>query len=486
MRWVRPRALVALAQRRQAPVGTTREMTTGRGSREDYITRIEQSCLCPAADKIMDDPCVTQSAPLLFGTDPWASHVSTRHVPDDLVRCNTAGVDSDSQEGPTPDCGWLEVVYPFSTDLPLRNAWSGFGGAGWAPLRLGKFYEALDAITADVAYRHVKLGGADVNKLSLVTAAHLDSMKLRPSSLHKDMKMRSYVISTGRSSIEVRTDIFQASDGDGSDQLITFTHTVMVALDSESLQAGGKPRSIPVPALVVHEDDAGGQERLALAAHHQTHRKNRQALTMSLHDNASNPPTPGEMEGVHALFREAVAQREIGVADRNRRFMTDTEITSSVLVYSEQRNMHGKLFGGFIARHAYETGFIAAYNFTGRPPVPLGFDQIIFSNAVAVGDLVRFTAKVVHSQGRVFRVWVTVDVIDPQDEEHRSRTNKLQFTFLQTGPEDSLRTVLPETYPEILMHLDASRWYKWQGANEARFKDILDGEGDAGKGDSSN
>ena len=139
---------------------------------------------------------------------------------------------------------------------------------------------------------------------------------------------------------------------------------------------------------------------------------------------------------------------------------------SSTVVFPNDRNVHGKAFGGFVIRSAYDLAYLAARYFTrGKPFVPVGFDDAIFLLPVAIGDMVRFeaqllalsaqaaggyrvarlpaapttrtthpdppppppapahrqvrfTARVVHSgEDGVFRVFVTMDVIEPTDPD---------------------------------------------------------------------
>eukprot|EP01043_Picozoa_sp_COSAG02_P071380 COSAG02_NODE_13018_length_1459_cov_1.544853_3_plen_63_part_01 len=61
-----------------------------------------------------------------------------------------------------------------------------------------------------------------------------------------------------------------------------------------------------------------------------------------------------------------------------------------MVVFPEERNAHGKLFGGFIAQHAFEQAYCAVFKFTRIAPIPLGFDEMIFERPVSIGDLVKF------------------------------------------------------------------------------------------------
>ncbi len=47
-----------------------------------------------------------------------------------------------------------------------------------------------------------------------------------------------------------------------------------------------------------------------------------------------------------------------------------------------------------------------------------GIDEAVFVQPVEMGDMVRFTARVVHTgEDGIFRVFVTMDVIEPTDPD---------------------------------------------------------------------
>ena len=144
--------------------------------------------------------------------------------------------------------------------------------------------------------------------------------------------------------------------------------------------------------------------------------------------------------------------------------MKDSEMSTVLVVYSEQENRFGSLFGGFIAQNAYELAYLTAFAFNGEVPECAGFDEMIFREAVNIGDLVRFTARVVHTHGRVMRILVTVQVQNPRDLEQQSQTNSLMFVFLQ--PHLRVLEILPDSYDEVLMYLDARRWQIERGPGE--------------------
>ena len=122
---------------------------------------------------------------------------------------------------------------------------------------------------------------------------------------------------------------------------------------------------------------------------------------------------------------------------------------------------------------AYDLAYLAARYFTrGQPFVPIGFDEALFLQPVAISDMVRFTARVVHSgDDGVFRVFVTMDVIEPTDPDRLpQRTSQLMFVFAASPA--CRRTVLPTTYQEVIMHVKAARNHAARGLSPTVRMDL--------------
>ena len=93
---------------------------------------------------------------------------------------------------------------------------------------------------------------------------------------------------------------------------------------------------------------------------------------------------------------------------------------------------------------------------------------------MSIGDHVTFIARVVHSTRRTCRVVVTVEVRDPCDRNSiPKRSNRITFLF---GGEDFPDKILPNTYPEILMQVDAQRRSLVEGPMDAEVDQILHGD----------
>ena len=66
-------------------------------------------------------------------------------------------------------------------------------------------------------------------------------------------------------------------------------------------------------------------------------------------------------------------------------------------MFPQDRNLHGKAFGGILMRLAFELCFTNAAIFASRPMRFLSLDEITFRLPVPIGAVLRLTSKVVHT-----------------------------------------------------------------------------------------
>lgn len=72
------------------------------------------------------------------------------------------------------------------------------------------------------------------------------------------------------------------------------------------------------------------------------------------------------------------------LADRNSILMRDTRLENAIICQPQQRNMHGRIFGGFLMRRAFEIAFSTAYVFGGIRPLFLEVDHVDFRRPVSM------------------------------------------------------------------------------------------------------
>lgn len=386
-------------------------------------------------------------APFLCDVNPLAEQRLKFH------RCESAIVG-------TPSYSTVETTWPISSDPILARDVGDV--QRWSAIRLGKFYETLDALTADSAYLHTD---GHAKGLALVTAGHYFSRKLTRTFPDVDFSMRCYPTAVGNSSIEIRTDAIQHN------KLVNFCHTIMVCVDRETL----RPVKGMIPPLLNDPMDAGQEERSKLADLHNQVRKQRAESSISLHSrNLSAPPNDVEMRKIHALHRQATLHSSSFSSIEN---VSDHSYSTAFIVFPEQRNVHGKTFGGYVVSQAFDCAYVAATRYVkGRPFAAIGMDEASFLQPIGIGDLIDFHCRVVHSDPAlgVFRVSVYVTVLDKQDptREKITRTNYLRFIF--AAEPKSIPMVLPRSYSEILGYVNAERRHSVEPVSDSSLADIAE------------
>ena len=72
------------------------------------------------------------------------------------------------------------------------------------------------------------------------------------------------------------------------------------------------------------------------------------------------------------------------LADRDSILLRDTRLENSLICQPQQRNIHGRIFGGFLMHRAFELAFSTAYAFAGMVPCFLEVDHVDFLRPVSI------------------------------------------------------------------------------------------------------
>jgi acyl-coenzyme A thioesterase 9 len=120
----------------------------------------------------------------------------------------------------------------------------------------------------------------------------------------------------------------------------------------------------------------------------------------------------------------------------------------------QQRNLSGRIFGGFLLRRAFELAFATTYVFGGAKPKFHSVADMNFLRPVEVGDLMRVRARVLHSAqtscGRpVVDVEVEALVTKPESMQSEvSNTFMFKFYVGERNEGRVARRVLPSSREE--------------------------------------
>lgn len=366
---------------------------------------------------------------------------------------------------------WVELLLPFSTSDSLREAMLKFDRK---TIRYGKLFELIDALAGDVGYRHVGLhcgpneSESSASDFYVVTASVDGMLAFADVSAHEDLKLQGYVTWVGSSSMEVQINIIQAPSV-GSDRLIGSTQFIMVARERLTGQAYKVPGldAVPEDLQLGH---ARSNARKGLA---------RQSLNIL-------PPNAGEIEEMHSLFlksqflklqKRALVNNNSSVTDLRSRlqglerggtdlissapkpfkYMKHTTMSTTQIMHYQNRNVHGKVFGGFLLRIGFEIGFIAASCFFQTESLCRfhSVDDVQFVRPADVGSFMEFEATAIFSKGRFLVVAVEVNDIDISTS-FKSKTNSFSFVF-SCDDESRVKDVMPRDYSEFIRHLEGRR-----------------------------
>ena len=127
------------------------------------------------------------------------------------------------------------------------------------------------------------------------------------------------------------------------------------------------------------------------------------------------------------------------------------------LMQFQQRNIHGKIFGGHLMRMGFEIGYITAACFFGNEAGTHfhAVDDIQFVRPANVGSVMEFVGTATFSKPPYVVVEVVVQDVNVATGI-KSRTNQFSFVFA-CDIEADVPDVIPREYDEYIKHLQGKR-----------------------------
>lgn len=185
-------------------------------------------------------------------------------------------------------------------------------------------------------------------------------------------------------------------------------------------------------------------------------------------------PDLDETKIIHSLWRKQVLWHDTSTKDQkpsNVQWLDSTKLHSAAIMQPQYRNRHHfMIFGGFLLRSSYELAFCCAASFARSRPRFLSLDPSTFETPVPVGSVLYLSSTVVYTDPEVdisenkstekehgnkkTRVLVRVDSY-VRNIEHGEK--KSTGTFNYSFEVDGDVRVMPKTYGEFMMYIDAKR-----------------------------
>ncbi|XP_010908727.2 acyl-coenzyme A thioesterase 2, chloroplastic [Elaeis guineensis] len=358
----------------------------------------------------------------------------------------------------TPSQSRTSIIYNFSSDYILREQYRD----PWNEVRIGKLLEDLDALAGTIAVKHCSDDDSTTRPLLLVTAS-VDKMVLKkPLRVDTDLKIEGAVTWVGRSSIEIQIEVTQSQQDNSipSESIALTANFTFVARDSKT----GK--SAPVNRLTPETES----EKL-LYKEAEARDKWRKRKREEQRRETENGGHRFHGEKLKILLAEGRVFCDLpALADRDSILMRDTSLENSLICQPQQRNLHGRIFGGFLMNLAFELAFSTAYAFVGQMPCFLEVDHVDFLKPVDVGDFLRLKSCVLYTQLEnpqepLINIEVVAHVTRPELRTSEV-SNTFYFTFtvnpnaLKNGLR--IRNVVPATEEEarrVLERIDAETMF---------------------------
>ncbi|XP_031344032.1 acyl-coenzyme A thioesterase 9, mitochondrial-like isoform X1 [Photinus pyralis] len=339
---------------------------------------------------------------------------------------------------------FVSALIPLSSDLELQDKYVSFLGH----VRVGRLLEDMDIFAVYVAQKHIlnpKQPKEKHSPYSLVTALvdKIDFTDYLPKCQpNEDIRLSGHVSWVGTSSMEVVVWLEQKSHGVW--RKLTRALFLIAARDPMAQKA-----AVINPLIATTDEEreilAGGETR-----------KKQRKLEQSQHLTKVIPDAE-EQSIIHGLFVRSVD--EVSLKSRKLPagcvWMEDCTLSNIIFSHPEDRNLHHKVFGGFLMRQAMELSWALGYIFSKYRPALKSISNISFNRPVDVSSLIRMHAYVVFTQLQYIQVTVYAECWD-SGSGMTATSNTFHFTY---EVPDQVPEVFPRSYQDAMMYIDGRRHF---------------------------
>ncbi|XP_054266667.1 acyl-coenzyme A thioesterase 9, mitochondrial-like [Macrosteles quadrilineatus] len=334
------------------------------------------------------------------------------------------------------------AMIPLSSSVSLQERYVSILGN----VRFGRLMEDMDIFAAWVAMNYIHNPKQPENMptpyvIVTVLVDHIAFTDFNPKP-QLDIRVSGHVSHVGKSSIE--TTVWLEQEHLGEWHKITTAIFLMAARNAN--MTGGAPVNRLVPA---------DEEEKIIIAKAELRKKRRQ-----VEDKGSvliQMPGPDEQQVVHNLFVSSLdLHNNQRVLPQGCAWMGDTKRSNIVFSHPENRNLHNKVFGGFLMRQALELAWIVGYFHSKHRPKLCHISDISFKKPVDVGSILSMTAQVIYTEQNFMQILVRAEVTNPFSGQ-TTTTNIFHYTY--EAP-DLVKPVMPNTYYEAMMYIDGRRHFQ--------------------------
>ncbi|KAJ1036119.1 hypothetical protein NDA18_000262 [Ustilago nuda] len=357
---------------------------------------------------------------------------------------------------------YVERYLPFSQEPELLEKYIATSGL----IRLGKVLEDLDSLAGAISYQHA-LGPrpGEVSAAIYIVTASVDRLDLlAPLTADANYRLSGHVIYVGSSSMEVFVSIEELTEPPQPNKISLTGRFTMAARNAHTL---GSQRIAP---LLLQTD-----AEKALFAMGESHKKRKRMDAASSLENV--PPSKEEAFLLHSQYIRGLHAGLFATDDLHGPAMkvepvhqtsgptfvpvSKTSLSTTMHMHPQQRNVHQKIFGGFLMRSAYELAWMVSASLVNRHVQFLSLDALSFHAPVPIGAMLQLSSQIAytsqpdqHLQGHtIASVILLAQVVDLETGE-RKKCNTFHFSF-DLGKTDC--QVLPQTYKEAMEFIEGRR-----------------------------
>mmetsp|Transcript_3234 Transcript_3234/g.6106 ORF Transcript_3234/g.6106 Transcript_3234/m.6106 type:complete len:185 (+) Transcript_3234:1113-1667(+) len=148
----------------------------------------------------------------------------------------------------------------------------------------------------------------------------------------------------------------------------------------------------------------------------------------------------------------------------DERRMSENRLESTLLIWPNEMNVHGTLFGGIVTRTAIEAAYmtVAQYLHSTAWAALLAVDDVFFLNPIPSGAMTKYIGQVIFTEGPDAVVRVECLLVPPRQHPAVWQRGTVFFFHFRWPP--AVPRVIPESYEEYLLFMEGRRRHRqYQG-----------------------
>ncbi|XP_017859659.1 PREDICTED: acyl-coenzyme A thioesterase 9, mitochondrial [Drosophila arizonae] len=313
-------------------------------------------------------------------------------------------------------------------------------------VRMGRLMEELDLFAVWICHRHTSVPTLPkgIPLPYIFVTVLVESVEFSNSnkiSASEDISLCGHVSWTGMTSMEITIYMQQ--------NFRTILKAIFVVVARNATNTAAAPINPLAPAN--EKEKACYDESVKRSeARQQKHSKN--ALYIR--------PTKEDEKLMFEIFKRTQGTNANDMYNlelpANCRWMSESNQTTLLRAFPDNRNLHNHIFGGFVMRTAVEISSITACLYAGGRPLIECISDVAFYSPLKVNSFIKLTAYVVYTYKKYIQLLTIVEVLQENSSSHLT-TNAL---FLIYKAERNVQEVLPITYEESLCYINGRKKFR--------------------------